>query len=173
MQEKTSDALNTLPKEVVTRNYFAPLRTADMDTEAMPHEEAVPGKTGRPPPIVLTSATNLIHLQKQLKSVLKDNFEFRSTRNGTKIITKTMADFSAFESYLENNNLACFTFYPKSLKPIKAVIHHLPLSNPAEDISHGLVSLGYDVISAKQMTATRQTPPEGTTIINIPLLLIT
>jgi hypothetical protein len=96
VQDETSDAL---AKEVVTRNYFAPLRTAEMDTdtsgtEVMPHEEAVPGKTGRPPPIVLTSATNLIHLQKQMKRVLKDNFEFRSTRNGTRIITKTMADFS-------------------------------------------------------------------------------
>jgi hypothetical protein len=57
-------------------------------TEAMPHEEAVPGKTGRPPPVVLTSATNLIQLQKQLKGVVKDNFEFRSTRNGNRAITK-------------------------------------------------------------------------------------
>jgi hypothetical protein len=93
VQDKTSDALNTLAKEDVTRNYFAPLRTAEMETDAVPHDEAVPGNTGRPPPVVLTSATNLIHLQKQLKGVLKDNFEFRSTRNGTRIITKTMADF--------------------------------------------------------------------------------
>jgi hypothetical protein len=35
VQEKSSDALNTLAKEVVARNYFAPLRIADMDTEAM------------------------------------------------------------------------------------------------------------------------------------------
>jgi hypothetical protein len=61
--------------------------------------------------------------------VLKDNFEFRSTRNGARIITKSMADFSAFKSYLENNSLAYFTFYPNSLKPIKAVIRHLPLTD--------------------------------------------
>jgi hypothetical protein len=134
VQDETSDALNTIAKEVVTRNYFAPLRTAEMDADAVPHEEAVPGKTGRPPPIVLTSATNLTHLQKQLKGVLKDNSEFRSIRNGTRIITKTMADFSAFKSYLEKNNLAHFTFYPKSLKPIKAMIRYLPLNTPAEDI---------------------------------------
>jgi Tfp pilus assembly major pilin PilA len=78
VQDKTSDTLNTLPMEDVTRNYFDPLRTADMDTDtsstdAMPYEEAVPGKTGRPPPVVLTSATNLIKLQKQLKGVVKDN----------------------------------------------------------------------------------------------------
>jgi hypothetical protein len=91
--------------------------------------------------------------------VLKDNFEFRSTRNGTRIITKTMADFSAFKSYLEKNNLAYFNFYPKTLKPIKAVIRYLPLITPAEDISDGLVSLCFDVIRVKQMTATCQSPP--------------
>jgi hypothetical protein len=142
-------------------------------TEAMSHEEAVPGKTGRPPPIVLTSTTKLIQLQKQLKGMVKDNFEFRSTRNGARIIAKTMADFSAVKSYLKNNNLAYFTFYPKSLKSIKAVVRHLPLSIPAENISDGLVSLGFDVISVKQMTTTRRSPSEGSTTINMPLFLIT
>jgi hypothetical protein len=30
----------------------------------------------KPPPIILTSATNLIQLQKQLKDIVKGNFEF-------------------------------------------------------------------------------------------------
>jgi hypothetical protein len=34
VQTKTSPALNIPPKEVVTRNIFALLRTADMDTNA-------------------------------------------------------------------------------------------------------------------------------------------
>jgi hypothetical protein len=72
--------------EVVTRNFFAPLRAADMDTdvsgtEVTSNEEAFPGRSGRPPPIILTSTTNLIQLQKQLKNVVKENFEFRSTKN--------------------------------------------------------------------------------------------
>jgi hypothetical protein len=142
-------------------------------TDSMPHEKAVPGKTDRPPSVVLTSATNLVQLQKQLKGVAKDNFEFRSTRNRTRAITKSMADFSAVRSYIENNNLAYFTFYPKSIKAIKAVIRHLPLSTPAEDISDGLVRLGFDVISVKQITATRRSPSEVTTTINIPPFLIT
>jgi hypothetical protein len=104
---------------------------------------------------------------------VKDSFEFRSSRNGTRIITKTMADFSAFKSYLEKITLPILLFTPKSLKPIKAVILRLPLNTPAEDISDGLVSLDLDVISVKQMTATRQSPPEGTTTINIPLFLLT
>jgi hypothetical protein len=58
---------------------YCPLRPADIDTdasgtEANSNEEAVPGKTGRPPPIILTSTTNLIQLQKQLKIVVKENF---------------------------------------------------------------------------------------------------
>jgi hypothetical protein len=36
-------------------------------TEATSNEEAVPGKTGGPPPVILTSTTNLIQLQKQRK----------------------------------------------------------------------------------------------------------
>jgi hypothetical protein len=80
-----------------------------------------------------------------------------------------MAGFSAFKSFIENNNLAYFTSYPKFLKPIKAVIRHLLLNTAAEDISDGLMSLGFDVISDKQMTAIRQSPPEGTATINIPV----
>jgi hypothetical protein len=80
-------AATSAPKEITTRNFFAPLR-ATMDTdssgmEAKTEEEAVPEKTCRPPPIILTSSTNLIQLQKQLKSVVKGDFEFRSTKNGT------------------------------------------------------------------------------------------
>jgi hypothetical protein len=37
-------------------------------------------------------------------------------------------------------------FFPKSEKPIKAVICHLPHNTPAEDISDGLVSLDFDVV---------------------------
>lgn len=85
-------AVKTAPKEAVTRNFFAPFRTTDMDTdttgaEAMPLEEAVPGKTDRPPPIVVTSATNLTQLQKQLKSVVKENSVEQET--GPELLPKT------------------------------------------------------------------------------------
>jgi hypothetical protein len=62
-----------------------------------------------------------------------------------------MADFSAICSRYESNNLPYFTFYLKSQKPIKAVVQHLRVSTPAEDISDGLVNLGFDVISVKQL----------------------
>jgi hypothetical protein len=56
----------TPPKEVATCNFFAPLRTTlkdtDADAEATTHE-AVSGKAGRPPPIILTAKINLIQLQ--------------------------------------------------------------------------------------------------------------
>jgi hypothetical protein len=142
-------------------------------TETMTHEEAVPGQTGKPLPVVLTSTANLIQLQKQLKDVVTDNSEFCSTNSRTRIITKTMMDFSAVKSYLDNNNLAYFTFYPKFLKPVKVVICHLPFNTPAEDISDRMVSLSFDVISVRQMTATCWSPFKGSTTINLPLFLIT
>jgi hypothetical protein len=45
-----------------------------------------------------------------------------------------MADFSAIRSHFESNNLHYFVFYPKSQKPVKAVIQHLPISALVEDI---------------------------------------
>jgi hypothetical protein len=80
-------------------------------TEANSNEEAVPGKTGRPPPIMLTSTTNLIQLQKELKIVVKENFEFRSTRNGTRVITRSTADFYSVISHFDAHNLS-YNSYP-------------------------------------------------------------
>jgi hypothetical protein len=107
------------PKEITTRNFFAPLRAPKMDTESAgseaPSSEATaPGKTGRPPPIILTSAVNLIQLQKQLRGVVSEDFEFRSTRNGTIVITRGMADFQSVKSYFENHKLSYFSFFPKN-----------------------------------------------------------
>jgi hypothetical protein len=121
-------AVNTTTKTVPTMNFFAPIRTASMDTEdsnmeESPQEEATPG------------------MKKLNKSVVKKNFEYRNTRNGTRVITKTLGDFAAVKSYLETYNLHYFTFYPKSLKPIKVVIRHLPLNTPAQDISDGRMDL--------------------------------
>jgi hypothetical protein len=109
------------------------------------------GKTARPPPVI----TNLIQLQKQLQNVSKENFEFRSTRNGTGVITRVMAYFQSVKFHFDTNNLCYYSFYPKK-KPMKAVTRHLPNNTPAEDIPDGMISLGFDVISVKQMTATRR-----------------
>jgi hypothetical protein len=55
---------------------------------------------------------------------------------------------------------------------MKAVIRHFPLNTALEDMSDRLVSLCFDVTSVKQMTATRQSPPEESTTIRIPLLYV-
>jgi hypothetical protein len=91
-------------------------------TESSAAEEPVPGKASRPPPIVLTPATNLIQLQKQIKGVAKQQFEFCSIRNGTRVTTK---DYQSVKGHFEANNLFYHTFYPKSERPIKAVIQPL------------------------------------------------
>jgi hypothetical protein len=178
MPTANAAAVYTPQKEVATRNFLASLRTAEMDTDFASSEatlcnETPPGKTGRPPPIILTSAVNLIQLQKKLKSVVSGDFEFRSTRNGTKVITRGLEDFKAVKFHFDNKLLLYFTFYPKSEKPIKAVIRHLPHNTPAKNISDGLVSLGFDVVSVKQMTTTRRSPPEESKVSSLPLFLVT
>jgi hypothetical protein len=120
---------------------------------------------------MLTSASYLIQLQKKLKGLVKGSFEFRNTRTGTRAVTTEMADFSAIQAYLNSQNLHYFTFFPKSIKPVKAVIRHLPGNTPAEEIYEGLVELGFDIVSVKHMSTTRRSQDQ--TSKNLPLFLIT
>jgi hypothetical protein len=123
---------------------------------------------GRPPPIVPTSAINLMKLQRHIRDIVKGNSEFCSTRSGTRTVTKEMEDLSAIKKHLESTNLSYFTFFPKSEKPIKAVICHLPSNTPAQDISDGLMDLGFDIISVKQISSTHRSPSQGTLPQNLP-----
>jgi hypothetical protein len=77
----TSVAVKLPPKSVLTCNFFAPLRTTDMDTETTGTENALPEqetpiKPGRPPPVMMTSTTNLIRLQSDLKDHIKGEYKF-------------------------------------------------------------------------------------------------
>jgi hypothetical protein len=103
----------------------------------------------------------------------RKTFDFRNARNGTRVITKGMADFEAVKFHFTNNSLSYYSSFPKCQKPIMAVIRHLPSNTPAKDISEGLENLGFDVVSVKQMTTTRRSPSDETTTRNLPLLLIT
>jgi hypothetical protein len=117
---------------------------------------------------MMTSTIDLTRLQSDLKDI-KGEYEFQNTQNGTHIITKEMADYSAMKSHWEKNNLYYFTFSPNSGKPIKAVIRHLPTDTPAEDVSNELEDVGFNVInecevndghsSNTQWTNLRGTPP--------------
>jgi hypothetical protein len=98
-----------------------------------------------------------MQLQGDIKRTVTGNFELRITRTGARIVTKGIADFSAIKSFIQNNNLSYFTFFPRYERPIKALILHLPQNTPDENISVDLVSLCFDVISVKQMTATSLT----------------
>jgi hypothetical protein len=78
-----------------------------------------------------------------------------------------LADFAAVKSHLETNNLPYLSVYPKYLKQFKAVIRHLPMNTPTEDISEGLMELGFEIISVKQMTSTRRSQSEETPTKNL------
>jgi hypothetical protein len=63
---------------VLTCNVFESLRTNDIDTENTGAENKVmeqeaPRKPGKPPPIMMTSTTNLIRLQSSLKTTSKES----------------------------------------------------------------------------------------------------
>jgi hypothetical protein len=57
------------------------------------------------------SATNLIQLQKRLKVVAKQMFEFHSTRNGTRVLTKDMVDYQVVKAHFEIANLSYYILY--------------------------------------------------------------
>jgi hypothetical protein len=135
-------------------------------------EQEAPRKTGRPPPIVMTSTTNFIRLQSDVKDQVKGEYSFRNTRKGTHIITKETVEYSAMKSILEKNNLRYFNFSRNSEKPIKAVIRHLPPDTPAEGISNSLDATGCNISNVRQITATRTAPNGQTHMEPVPLFLV-
>jgi hypothetical protein len=80
--------------------------------------------------------------------------------------------FPSHQNLLREPKPIILLFFPPNEKPIKAVIRNLPHNTPAEDISDGLVSLGFDVINVKEMT-TRRSPPEESKVIILALFLVT
>jgi len=100
--------------------------------------------------------------------ISKGNFELRNGRNGARITTKDMVDYLAIKKHLEERKISFYTFFSKSLKPIKAIIRQLPGNTPAEDIVKELQSIGFDVISVRQLISRNTQAP-----INLPLFLVT
>ena len=84
-----------------------------------------------------------------------------------------MADFTAIKAFLTTTNSTTTPFLPKSEKPTKAVIRQLPIHTLAEDISNGLVDLGFDVVNVKQINTTRKSPEDGPRSEFLPLFLVT
>jgi hypothetical protein len=86
--------------ELPTRNFLRPREQMELDgtkEEAANdgEQQGATNQAGRPPPIILTFATNLLQLQKHTKG----SFEFRNTKNGTRVLTKEIADFSAIKYF--------------------------------------------------------------------------
>jgi hypothetical protein len=157
----TSAAVKLLPEAVLTRIFFAPLRTTDMDTEVPGAENTLAEQEtdrerGRLPPIMMISTTNLIRLQSELKDHVKGEYEFRNTPNGTRTITKEMADYSSMKFYLEKINIHYFILSPNSGKRTKG-------DTPAEYISSSLEDLGFKIIKVRQMTALEEHPTDNPT----------
>jgi hypothetical protein len=157
-----------------TKNYFAPLRDLEMkETKEGNSKEdetsnlLLNGKERRPP-IIITYTINLLKFQAELNVISKGSFELRSGRNGARIITKDMVDYLAIKKHLEEKKICFYTFFPKSMKPIKVVIRQLPGNTPAEDIAKELQGIGFDIISLRQLISRKPQAP-----INLTLFLVT
>jgi hypothetical protein len=136
-------------RPVVRKNYYAPLMTVPMEGAEVCRETPFSDNSiekCRPPPIVLTSEVNLLSTHKDLKAFVNAKFFFRNTASGTRITTKSMADYKIIQKLLGQKCLPFFTFYIKGDKPVKAVIRHLPNNTSSENISVALQELGYEVI---------------------------
>jgi hypothetical protein len=55
------------------------------DTDEMQQDPS--NQADRPPPTILTSATNLL-VSEKLRSIVKGNIEFHNTRRGARVFTK-------------------------------------------------------------------------------------
>ncbi|GFG37160.1 hypothetical protein Cfor_00409 [Coptotermes formosanus] len=122
-----------------TKICFVPLRSIEMDEPQEQQAQQEPyARQGRSPPIILTAPVNLIQLQRHVKTQVKGQFAFRSTRNGTHTVKREMIDYSTIRGYLDFANPPYYTFHAKSDRPIKAVIRELPADTPGEDIANGL-----------------------------------
>lgn len=77
-----------------------------------------------------------------------------------------MMDFSAWKAHFKRDNLHCFSFSLNLKTPLKL---WFALQSPAEDIHSGLVQLGFDIITIKQMSANCLSAAEGTSTNHLPL----
>jgi hypothetical protein len=84
-----------------------------------------------------------------------------------------MADYSAIMWHFDVRKLSYYTYHPKSLMLMKAVICHFPGDTPVEDITNELVVLSFSVINVRQMSASRPQPQGGSQLINFPLFIVT
>jgi hypothetical protein len=100
-----------------------------------------------------------------IKVIVKGSFEFRITKNRTRVPTKEMADFSAIKYFF-------LSFEENFLLQLLPIIRHLPSHTYAEVIYEALVKLGFDVISVKQITTSRLSPSQVPENSNLPFFLV-
>jgi hypothetical protein len=132
---------NSSPREVILNGGW-PWRRRGQQTSVTNIRRHPARQVGRLLLYTNLSGKHGIQLQRQPKGLVKGSVDFRSE----------VEDFSTIRSHFESSNFSHVT-YPKSQKPVKCVIRHLPISAPAEDM--------------------RRSRAEGTTTVNIPLFLIT
>jgi hypothetical protein len=77
-------------------------------------------KAGRPTPIVRTSATKLMKLQRNIRDIVTGNFEFRNTRSETRIFTRKRRTSQRSKSTLEATTSPILPFSQNRRNPSSA-----------------------------------------------------
>jgi len=65
---------------------------AESEPRTQQQPTPVPKVVGRPLPIIVTASINLLKFQEEVKPIMKNTFDFRTTRNGIKVVTKDTVD---------------------------------------------------------------------------------
>jgi hypothetical protein len=125
------------------------------EQEPSPHPAAAAAAlgTGRPPLIILASSIKLLKFHGDINAIAKRNFEFRTSRNDTRVVRQEMADYSAIILNLMCKicNVSPSTLKPRNSRPSSGIF---PVPRLRRDILNELVALRFSAISVHQMTAT-------------------
>jgi hypothetical protein len=97
----------------------------------------------------------LLNFQGEIKAITKGSFELQNVRNGTMVATREMTHYLVIKKHLEQKRVPHYTYHPKSEKPIKAVMRHLPGNTPAADIASELLAMDFTLISVRQLSSKR------------------
>ena len=118
-------------------------------------------KQSQPSSIIPMSTPILIHLQWDLKLCIKGQFEFWSIYISSQLVPHEMASDSATWARFDVISFYCYTFHPKSSRPVEMVICHLVTSTSVENMWSGWEELSFNVASVNQMTAIWPSPEGG------------
>lgn len=104
----------------------------------------------KPPAIYIPNVHNINLMVKKLNSVIPNDFNFKSLREGqVRLMIKSVDSYRKCIKYLETEKINFHTYQLKQERAYRIVIKGLHPSTPVEDIKAELILLGHDVRSVR------------------------